>query len=358
MLNCLIKCLTSFTCKFLFQGWILPFNFHPFKMTCCLRSADNMSTQEIIKVREWIPPIGLIPSKVIFRHFTQFFRGCYSCVRGCFRGGFVYPSFRFVSKQTKTSNAVEMSSLIFWFQAKELRFLVCFNTFRNLNRSLNMRQMSPAQTITTEWTAEKCLDKRVQSQQTPKHKLGTRTNRWSKVQADARCPNSKKHFKQQRQQRQRQRRFKKRLIFNRRILREFNFIQFVYTVRNISNRICKTASRFQGEILNIGRRQLHVLSNMHDVTASRCCFVTFCKQRQRYERTLTQLLYSLPLPLNSVYLNFLEPNKWQNNEQRNRHKTNESLAEQKGVRECRKHLWYETKPKHKTQMTFPPFRLR
>ena len=33
--------------------------------------------------------------------------------------------------------------------------------------------------------------------QASKHKLGNRTNRWSKVQADAHCPNSKKQLKQQ-----------------------------------------------------------------------------------------------------------------------------------------------------------------
>ena len=41
-------------------------------------------------------------------------------------------------------------------------------------------------------------------EQTPQHKLGNRlnrTNRWSKVQADARCPSCKQQFKQQRQQR-------------------------------------------------------------------------------------------------------------------------------------------------------------
>ena len=82
---------------------------------------------------------------------------------------------------------------------------------RNLNRSLNQRRMSPAQTITTEWAT--CLEKRVQSKQTPKHKLGNQTNscRWSNVQAGARCPSSKMQFKQQRQQRQRQRRLKKRV---------------------------------------------------------------------------------------------------------------------------------------------------
>ena len=31
--------------------------------------------------------------------------------------------------------------------------------------------------------------------QTPKHKLGNLTNRWPKVRADARCPNSKKKLK-------------------------------------------------------------------------------------------------------------------------------------------------------------------
>ena len=32
--------------------------------------------------------------------------------------------------------------------------------------------------------------------------------------------------------------------------REFEFIQFVYTVRNIANGLCKTASKFDKEILN------------------------------------------------------------------------------------------------------------
>ena len=61
---------------------------------------------------------------------------------------------------------VGMSSLIFWLQARQLRLSVYFNTFRNFNMSLNKRRMSLAQTI-TEWTAGKCLDKRVQSKQTP-----------------------------------------------------------------------------------------------------------------------------------------------------------------------------------------------
>ena len=50
------------------------------------------------------------------------------------------------------------------------------------------------------------------------------------MHADARCPSSKKQFKQQRQQRQRQRRLKNDAIFNLRISREFRFNQFFCTV--------------------------------------------------------------------------------------------------------------------------------
>ena len=57
-----------------------------------------------------------------------------------------------------------------------------------------MRWMSPSQTITTERTTEKRLDKRVQSKQTLKHKLGNQTNRWWKVQADTHCVSTKKQF--------------------------------------------------------------------------------------------------------------------------------------------------------------------
>lgn len=125
------------------------------------------------------------PSQVTSRHCTQLLRGYYLRVAWMFSWRISLFSFRFVSKQNRTSNAVEMSSLIFWLQAREPRLSVCFNTLRNFSRSLNKRRMSPAQTMTTEWTAEKCFDKRAQSKQTRKHKLGNWTNRWSKVQADA-----------------------------------------------------------------------------------------------------------------------------------------------------------------------------
>jgi len=58
--------------------------------------------------------------------------------------------------------------------------------------------------------------------------LGNRANRWSKMQAEARHPSSKRQVKQQRQQHQRQRRLNIGFIFNLRIWREFRFIQFVY----------------------------------------------------------------------------------------------------------------------------------
>ena len=119
--------------------------------------------EEIIKVREWIPHIGplakIIRLKLFLDVVPSSFADITRALRGCFRGGSVYISVRFVLMQSKASNSVKMSSLIFWLQAKELRLSVCCNTFRNFNRSLNKRRMYPAQTITIEWTAENCLDK-------------------------------------------------------------------------------------------------------------------------------------------------------------------------------------------------------
>ena len=171
---------------------------------------DVEFAQENIKVGEWIPhkgPLNKVPSSSA--DIASVLRG-YFCVQN------LIMSFRFVSKQRKTSSSAGMSYLIFWLQARELRLTVCFGTFQNFNRSLlgNKRRLFLAQPITTEWTAEKRLDKRVQGKQTPKCNLANRTNRWSKVEAGARCPSSKKQFQQQRQQGQRQRRFKNDLIFN------------------------------------------------------------------------------------------------------------------------------------------------
>ena len=157
----------------------------------------NFDQWTIIKVREWTlhigPPTKVIPLKLLLDIMSSSSAEITRALRGCFREGFVYMyvvSFRFISKQRKTSIAVWMSSLIFWLQLRELRLSVCFNTFRNFNRSLNKRQ------------GEQC-------------------------------------------------RLKDDLIFNLRVSREFRFIEFVYTVRDIPNGICKAASNFEKEILKI-----------------------------------------------------------------------------------------------------------
>ena len=85
--------------------------------------------------------------------------------------------------------------------------------------------------------AEKCLDKRQTNLQTQARE----PNKQMIESAGRRSyPKSEKQLKQQWQQRQRQRRLKNYLIFNLRISREIKLIQFVYSVRNIPNRICKT----------------------------------------------------------------------------------------------------------------------
>ena len=125
-------------------------------------NAINIINQEIIKVREWIPHIGPLAKVIRLKLFLDIVPSSFAditrALRGCLFGGSVYVSFRFVLKQSKfkASNSVKMSSLIFWLQAKELR---CCDTFRTCNRRLNERRMYPAQFITIEWTADKCLDK-------------------------------------------------------------------------------------------------------------------------------------------------------------------------------------------------------
>ena len=96
--------------------------------------------QEIIKVREWIPHISPLAKVIRLKLFLDIvpssFANITRALRGCFPGGSVCVSFRFVLKQIKASNSVKMSSLIFWLQAKEPRPSVCCNTFRNFNGSL------------------------------------------------------------------------------------------------------------------------------------------------------------------------------------------------------------------------------
>ena len=161
-----------------------------------------------------------------------------TCVlRGSFLEGSVYmyvASFRLISKQRKTSNVAEMFSLIFWLQASEPRLSVCFNTFPNFNRNLNKRRVSPTQTITTEWRVEKCLGRLDKWQTTNALTQARQPNKQIfKSAGRLSLPKFQKQFKKQRQQR----RLKDDFIFNLRNLREFRFIQFVYTVSDIPNRI-------------------------------------------------------------------------------------------------------------------------
>ena len=76
---------------------------------------------------------------------------------------------------------------------------------------------------------------------------------------------------------------------------------------------------------------------MQNVAISRCCLVTFSKQRQRNEQRIITHAYTamlplqlpLPLPLNFAKLNSLKSHKWAKNEQPNEHKTNERPASKK-----------------------------
>ena len=165
-------------------------------------------------------------------------------------------SFRFVSFQSKTFDAVGMSSLIFWFQERELWFSVYSNAVQNFNRSLNKRRMFPSQTIATEGTAEKCLDKRNAKQ--------------TSAQVPARQRNKQ--------------------ILNPQISRAFRLIQFVYIVRNISNRTCNTASKFE-KIKNKNWPSHSSRSLDHD---TECDYLTlFCDFLEPTAKKSTKNFYAL-----------------------------------------------------------------
>ena len=58
-----------------------------------------------------------------------------------------------------------------------------------------------------------------------------------------------------------------------------------------SQTICKTASKLEKK-LQIGRRIVHILSNMQNVAISRCCFVAFYNHRQRNEQRIITHAYT------------------------------------------------------------------
>ena len=136
--------------------------------------------------------------------------------------------------------------------------------------------------------------------------------------------------KQLMQQRQ-QRRLKKDLIFqpsNLARIQIHSVCLYMYSARNIPNRICKAASSLEKTDLKNRLRIVHVLSNMQNVAISSCCFVTFCKQRQRNKQRIITYAHTA-LCTRSRCRYSLKTNKRPNNKQPNEQKTNESLAEQK-----------------------------
>ena len=67
------------------------------------------------------------------------------------------------------------------------------------------------------------------------------------------------------------------------------------TVRNIPNRICETASKFEKKFLKLAVVD-HVFSNMQNVVISRCCFV---KKGNEMNRIIT-LAYTAIIVLVAV----------------------------------------------------------
>ena len=111
---------------------------------------------------------------------------------------------------------------------------------------------NPAQKNNNWMNGRKMFRQKSARQPTRKHNLASEQTWLSKVQTLAAQEAKTWQLKQQRQQRKRQRRLKNDLVLKLRISRKFELIQFVYTVRIIQNRICKTASKFDEEILKIG----------------------------------------------------------------------------------------------------------
>jgi len=68
-------------------------------------------------------------------------------LRGCFRGGFVYVSFRFKAKENLPRRGDVFFDILISKKQRSFGPRYVLNTFRNFDRSLNKRQMSPAQTV-------------------------------------------------------------------------------------------------------------------------------------------------------------------------------------------------------------------
>ena len=97
------------------------------------------------------PPTKVIRLKLCLDIVPSSFADITRTLRGCFRGGSVYVSFRFVLKQSETFNSGDvLFDILITSKGASTPASVCCNSFRNLNGSLNKRRMYPARTITIE----------------------------------------------------------------------------------------------------------------------------------------------------------------------------------------------------------------
>ena len=86
------------------------------------------------------------------------------------------------------------------------------------------------------------------------------------------------------------------------------------TVRNIPNRICETASKFEKKFLKLAVVD-YVFSNMQNMAISRCCFVKNGNEMNRIINLAYTAIVLVAVAVQVCLLNSLKPNKRQNNEQ-------------------------------------------
>ena len=100
---------------------------------CSWEDNNNICTQEIIKVREWIPHIGPLTRVIRLKLFLDIVLSSFAditrALRGCFRGGSVC----FVS----FNKNLQLWRCLLWFlitsKGASTPASICCNTFRNLN---------------------------------------------------------------------------------------------------------------------------------------------------------------------------------------------------------------------------------
>ena len=155
------------------------------------------------------------------------------------------------------------------------------------------------------------------------------------MQADAHYPRSKKQFKQQRQHTNATSKtmyvnWKSTKYSTYEACKNFELFRLSILSEISPTEYVRQCQNSKEEIRKIGCCMVHVLWNMQNVAILCCCFVTFCKQRQRNEQRIIMHTYTaitlVAVAIKVCLINSLNPNKWQNNKKPNEHKTNESQA--------------------------------